>query len=208
MSRSFGYKCAWIAARTDVPLSVATALGLRNLHPSSWEKGIEKAYNYEPQAILSRHAFLTPPIDGWVLCASTGFFKLAEGKRELPSLLCDLSRQLQATVQFFLTYHVVEAHVWGWAENGNLLRSYGYSSGGSGRLFDIGEQTDAEVSLGFKFFDERSPEASDPTIDYWAREDLTFPNEGHVMQLAGKWSIDPPTLDERDLGDGWIGEVG
>ena len=27
------------------------------------------------------------------------------------------------------------------------------------------------------------------------------------MQLAGKWSIDPTTLDERDLGDGWLGEV-
>lgn len=29
------------------------------------------------------------------------------------------------------------------------------------------------------------------------------------MQLAGKWSIDPTTLCERDLdvGDGWVGEL-
>jgi hypothetical protein len=63
------------------------------------------------------------------------------------------------------------------------------------------------LSLGFRFFDARSPEANDPRIDYWGREDLTFPNEDHVMQLAGKWSIDPTTLDERDLADGWLGEV-
>ncbi len=86
------------------------------------------------------------------------------------------------------------------------MRLYGYLGERGETLFDIGAQTDAEVSLGFRFFDERSPEAGDPKSDYWA-EDLTFPDEGHVMQLAGKWSIDPTTLEERDLGDGWLGEV-
>ena len=47
-----------------------------NLRPSSWEDGIAAAYRYEPKAIFSRHAFLTPSIDGWVLCVSTAFFKL------------------------------------------------------------------------------------------------------------------------------------
>ena len=204
MPGSFGYKCAWFAAKSDSPLSVATALGLRNLRPSSWDEGIETAYG---TTAYSRHAFLAPPIDGWVLCASTAFFKLAEGKQEVSSFLPALSRQLGTTVQFFLTYRVVETHVWGYAENGTLIRLYGYSSGGSGRLFDIGDQTDAEVSLGFRFFDDRSPDASDPKANYWAREDLTFPDEGHVMQLAGRWSIDPSTLEERELGDGWLGEV-
>ena len=88
------------------------------------------------------------------------------------------------------------------------MRLYGYLGERGETLFDIGGQTDAEASLGFRFFDERSPEASDPKVDYWAREDLTFPNEDHVMQLAGKWSIDPTTLEEREVGDGWLGEVG
>ena len=82
--------------------------------------------------------------------------------------LCDLSRQLQTVVQCFQTHRVVEAHTWGCAENGNLIRLYGYIGERGETLFDIGEQTDAEVSLGFRFFDERSPEASDPNIDYWA----------------------------------------
>ncbi len=203
MSRSFGYKCAWIAVRTDSPLTVATALGLRNLRPSSWEEGIAAAYRYEPKVILSRHAFLTPPIDGWTLCVSTAFFKL-EREQQLVPFLCNLSRQLQTVVQCFQTHRVVEAHTWGWAESGNLMRLYGYLGERGETLFDIGGQTDAEASLGFRFFDERSPEASDPKVDYWAREDLTFPNEDHVMQLAGKWSIDPTTLEEREVGDGWL----
>jgi hypothetical protein len=203
MPASFGYKCAWIAVRTDAPLSVANVLDLRDVRSSSWEDGNEAAYG----RTSPRRAFLTPAIDGWVLCASVGFFDLADSGQDLASFLCDLSRQLRTTVQFFLTYRVVEAHVWGCAENGNVIRLYGYSSGGSGKLFDIGDQTDAEVSLGFSFFDERSPGASDPKSDYWVREDLTFPSENHVMQLAGKWSIDPTTLEERNLADGWVGEI-
>ena len=201
MSRSFGYKCAWFAVKGDAPLFVATELGLRNLRPSSWEDGIEAAY----ERASPRQAFLSPPIDGWVLCPSTAFFKFAEGKRELPSFLPNLSRQLRTTVQFFLTYRVPEFHVWGCAEDGELTRLYGYIGERGETLFDIGDQTDAEISLGFRFFDERSPEASKP--NYWGREDLTFPDEGHVMQLAGKWSIDPTTLDEREADDGLLGEV-
>ena len=79
MSRSFGYKCAWIAVRTDSPLTVATALGLRNLRPSSWEEGIAAAYRYEPKVILSRHAFLTPPIDGWALLRQHRIFQAGKG---------------------------------------------------------------------------------------------------------------------------------
>jgi hypothetical protein len=207
MPKSFGYKCAWIAAKTDFSLAVATAVGRRNVRRSSWEEGIEAAYRFEPNVILSRHAFLTPPVDGWVLCVSTEFFRL-EGEQQLVSFLCELSRQLQTVVQCFQTHRVVEAHTWGFATNGNLVRLYGYVGERGETPFDIGEQTAAEVSLGFKFFDDRSPEASNPTIDYWAREDLTFPDEGNVMQLAGEWSIDPTTLDERDLGVGWVGGVG
>jgi len=187
---------------------MAAALGLRNLRPSSWEEGISAAYRYEPKVILSRHAFLTPPIDRWTLCVSTALFKL-EREQQLVPFLCSLSRQLRTVVQCFQTHRVVEAHTWGWAENGNLMRLYGYVGERGETLFDIGDQTDAEGSLGFRFFDDRSPEASDPKIDYWARDDLTFPDECHVMQLAGKWSIDPTTLDERemDAADGWVGEV-
>ncbi len=94
------------------------------------------------------------------------------------------------------------------AQRGTVIRLYGYSGNRGETIADIGNQTDAEASLGFRFFDERSPEASDPQIDYWAQEDLAFPYEGHVIQLAGRWSIDPTTLDEREVGDGWLGEVG
>ena len=62
-------------------------------------------------------------------------------------------------------------------------------------LWDEGEQTPEERDLGFRFFDERSPEASQE--GYWERKDLSFPNEDCVTRLAGAWSLDPTTLDER-----------
>ena len=52
------------------------------------------------------------------------------------------------------------------------------------------------------------PKRAIPVIDDLAQEDLAFPDEGHVIQLAGRWSIAPTTLDEREVADGWLGEVG
>src|SRR5208283_5226072 len=80
MPTGFGYKCAWIAAKADAPLTVATALGLRNLRQSAWDEGIAAAY----ERASPRRAFITPLIDGWILCVSTAFFRdLTKGGKAL-----------------------------------------------------------------------------------------------------------------------------
>ena len=70
MPTSFGYKCAWIAVKSDAPLPWRPRSACGDIRPSSWREGVEAVYKYEPKVILSSHAFLTPPIDGWVLCAA------------------------------------------------------------------------------------------------------------------------------------------
>jgi len=66
--------------------------------------------------------------------------------------------------------------------------------------------TPEERKLGFAFFDERSPEANDDS--YWEREDLTFPNEMNVMDIAREWSICPCDLDEFQAEEHLLGVLG
>jgi hypothetical protein len=52
----FGYKCAWLAIRTENSQAVVHALGLQNVRKSGWQSGIDAAY--------SGDVFVTPPIKG------------------------------------------------------------------------------------------------------------------------------------------------
>src|SRR5262245_13351295 len=69
----FGYKCAWLAIKTDDPQAVVEALGLKNVRKIGWEKGIAAAYGGE--------VFVTPPIKGWVLAASFSLPEIADKTR-------------------------------------------------------------------------------------------------------------------------------
>jgi hypothetical protein len=121
-------------------------------------------------------------------------------------LVKELSLQF-GEAQYFCTHRGVELHIWARARKGQLIRGYGYIGEKGLTLWDEGTQTKEERDLGFRFFDERSPEAE--VGDYWARKDLTYPDEGCVMQLAALWSIDPTTLDQqfKEPGMGIIGRL-
>jgi hypothetical protein len=187
----FGYKNAWFAARDCDPQALGKALSLERAGSCSWERGINVAYQRTSKLI-----FIPPEIDGWILAIGTAFFDLVDDER-FPQLTERLSRDLGCEVQHFATHRVVETHSWARATPDGLQRAYMYI-GSSGRTaVDIGELSHEEEELGFRFFDERSQEA---TLDaYWERNDLEFPNEGHVMRLAALWSIDPTSLEGREV---------
>lgn len=54
-----------------------------------------------------------------------------------------------------------------------------------------------EAALGIEFFDERNPAAEHD--EYWDRDDLEYPDEEYVIRLAGLWSVNPQTLEQRGL---------
>jgi hypothetical protein len=57
---------------------------------------------------LSGKAFVTPPLSGWTLAMSTGFFDIADAEpAQFPELLVKLSAELGTEVQFFATHRVV-----------------------------------------------------------------------------------------------------
>ena len=179
--RGFGFKNTWWALPSEDTEAVVDAICLHEPQPANWQTGVDHAYEND--------VFVTPPVDGWTLI--TGFRLPPNGQRprdEVIEPLVHLS-ELFGTTLVFSTHRVVEYHVWAKAENGTLIRAYGYV-GESGRTFwDEGPLTVEEEGLGFRFFDERCPEAQNDS--YWEREDLQYPDEMSVMDIAREWSVSP-----------------
>ena len=183
---SFGYKVAWLAMGTSDTERVARALRLQRSRAATWAEGVTAAYKSS--------IFVTPPLAGWTMAVSFSLCPPDKPEGFVKPLIEELS-DLFGDAQYFCTHRVVEMHVWARALKGRLIRGYGWIGEKGLTLWDEGVQTKEERDLGFRFFDERSPDVE--LGDYWARKDLTFPDESCVMQLAGLWSIDPISLEDR-----------
>jgi hypothetical protein len=191
----FGYKMGWFAARTTDMQAVADALELQEQRPVDWRLGIDRAYQDS--------VFITPAVAGWILIAG----------RPLPwpenpkciQLLQAMSTRL-GHVQFFCTHRVVEFHGWAKATDGTVERAY---AGDGDIVWNIGTRTPEELELNILFFEDwlqRDPPDDDD--DDWDDEILNLPDEETVMQIAGKWGIDPTKLDRyRTAGPGILGSL-
>jgi hypothetical protein len=171
----FGPKQAWLAVRDGDPAAVRAALGLRDLGPVSWRVGVDLAYLTDDRVIL------TPPLAGadgsrWLLV--TGYW-LWRATDRVPA--ARLSAELDTEVQRYATHRVAERHEWERAVRGRLVRAFAYV-GESGELVRwIGDPDPAELALGLP---------AEP-----AEPDDILVGESDVMRLAGRWSVDPTTLD-------------
>jgi hypothetical protein len=194
----FGFKNTWWALATTDTQAVVAAIRLQNAQPANWRTGVKYAYE--------RSVFVTPPVDGWTLIVGFYFPPSGQGARdEVLGPLIRLSDRF-GTACVFGTHRIVEYHVWAKAVAGSLVRGYGWV-GESGRTFwDEGPTTAEEQKLGFAFFDERCPEAKDDC--YWEREDLDFPDEMRVMEIARGWCVSPIDLHEYTPEEKSLGVLG
>ena len=183
----FGHKCVWFAVKTDQKNRLVEIFKLRKVMDCNWEAGIAQAYKGS--------VFITPAIAGWTLVCGWGLptGDSKESIRKLKDLLRPLSEEFSED-QFFCTHRVSEYHCWMKASNGNIDRVYSYSGEAGENPVVEGQPT--EFEKGFDLINTLSVEAQDPK--YFEREDLDFPNEETVMQVAGNWSVDPTKLDERN----------
>lgn len=171
---SFGYKCAWLAIKSEDPQAVIETLDLQNVRLPGWKQGVAAAYAGE--------VFVTPPLNGWVLAASISLLDIADKTRpDKPLPLIELLATRFPDVQYFGTHRIVEYHAWLRAIDGKIVRSFAYLGERSEVLCDEGECTAEEKALGLIYDDSRSPDEED------------------VMQLAGAWSINPQTLGDLAL---------
>ena len=137
-----GYKSSWIAVHTKNMGAVVSALGLRDPHPCSWADGVGQGYS-------SGRVLVTPPLRGYVLCASSflpEFPTAAQQRDEIAPIIEGLARQFD-DVQYFFTHRVVEAHAWARFTEGKCVRIFAVSD--FQKLRDIGLQTEAESKVQF-----------------------------------------------------------
>jgi hypothetical protein len=183
--RLFGIGSSWLAVSSLDPQDVGRALGLQSVEPASWEDGLAAVGTRA--AATAAPVFVSPPVDGWVLCpfpvalAALDQFDLAE-----------LSRRF-GDAQRFLTDHVVEIHQWERWTGGALIRRYGYWLDRDEVLFDVGEPTEAETRAGFTPAGE--PRGEDDGL-HPADEEMT-------LAVAAGWSVSPMTLHGRVDVSGW-----
>lgn len=185
----FSYKTSWLAVRGRSAEDVAGALELRDREVLDWATGTERAYEYG--------VYVAAPVRGWTL---------AHGRLHLPAefdavdpRFCDWLGQLSRSlgeVQYFANERVPDYHVWAWARDGELLRAYCFiGERGEVPLF-VGDPTDDEVELAKGT--RRGPETECETWsdEEWAAWFATTPSESDVMVMAGRWSVNPSTIDD------------
>ncbi len=178
----FGYKTQWIAVRSWSPQKVADVLQLREREILGWDEGTLRAYR--------RGVYVVAPVPGWTLvhgCFGTTFFP---GSPTFLDQLSHLSREL-GEVQFFGTHRVSGYCAWALALDGDVRRAYSSSYDGV-ELF-VGHPTTDEIEMGRGLLDHR--DSADGGRESEDEDEDDLPDEEDVMELAGRWSVDPTSLD-------------
>ena len=174
----------WFAVKTTNADEVVKEIGLKSPQRCNWKSGIAAAYE--------EGVFVAPPVNGWTLVVGRGLPTIddAARKKETDALLVKLSKRF-GEAQHFGTHRVVEFHAWAKAIDGDVVREYAYLGERGEKLHDTGKITAEEQEVGIK------------------NEAEFFPDESHVMKVAGKWSLDPTTLSEKSGGKGvgWLGTL-
>jgi hypothetical protein len=186
---SFGYKCMWIAVKTNDKDKIANILEIKNKKPCNWKQGIEQAYEDK--------VFITPQVGQWTFVVGWGltnsnFKDELEEVNSFKTKIDKLSKEF-GEAQFFVTHRVSEYHLWAKSINGQTVRLYSYLGEKGENIAIEGQPTDFEKK--YKLINTFSKEAKDE--HYIERTDILIPDEGFVMKIAANWSIDPTTLEQR-----------
>ena len=189
---NFGYKIAWIAIPAPSAAAVAEAIQLREVQPATWHAGLDAAY-----AFPGRKPFVTPPVKGWVLVAGTALPSPDHepSQAQWHTLMATLSQRF-GKAYFFANHRVSSYAAWALYEQGIERRAFAWADE---ILLNRGEplpeeadriQFLLEAEIGAKIGAEGEDDDDDA---------LWIPGEDDVMELAGKWSIDPTALEILSL---------
>ena len=171
----------WLAVRGRNLHAVQNAFGLRHAKPCTWLEGLA----------CEQKLFIAPPVKGWILIVGTSLPDPGDDVDKCFHFLLRLSRRL-GEVQFFFANRVLGHHAWVRAEAGRVVRAYAWNGE---TLWNQGIKTRAETDLGVKCFQYlETPDRATP-----GAQDLVGATTEKVPELAGRWSLDPETIDGRVL---------
>jgi hypothetical protein len=186
---SFGYKCVWIAVKTNDKDRVAKILGLKYVMACNWKYGIQKAYEDK--------IFISPPVGNWTLVIGWGLVDF-NPKSEIDETV-GFKRKINALskefgeAQLFTSHRITDYHSWAKSINGETVRYYSFIGERLENILIEGEPTPIETNLNLA--NTFSEEAKDE--NYFERKDITFPDEELVMKIAEAWSVNPTKLEVR-----------
>lgn len=227
LPKAFGYKVGWFAVQSEDAALVARVLGLEAVQVANWKSGVKAAFTSDPYAESPLiRVFVTPPLDGWVLVvgASLPYPVQSEGSnaglaqiaRRFDALMLRLASHFDE-VQHFASHRVSSFVSWT-RRTERTYRSFTYGDGWV--YINRGAQTTAERELGLSDLTGMDLGASTEALSNRLAEEQAqtdalqasgmspkeatqrvgrnaMPNETHVTDLAGRWSIDPTGIADR-----------
>ena len=178
----FGYKCEWLAIKTEDTHSVVDYLGLEVLDYANWESGIYNAYDYKNKIV-----FVTPPVDGWTFVVSrnmSSFIGHVSTPEYAEKYIKNCERLASKIPNFyhFATCRIVGFSSWVFAKNGKVTRAFGFSEGNI--TCNFGAETKTELGLGLTNFIDFSSDEAKNDDNYGEQENLKWPDEVDVVNLS------------------------
>ena len=198
LPRNFGMNASWLAVPQVSPMQLATALELPCFEHVNWETGL-------PHALEGGHVFITSEVDGWTFavtsCPFDYHWEQSESGIVGRNLLRDLSRKF-GTALYFANDDDTRVHVWVRAKKGEIIRSYGFLQlYGPRMVCETGPLSATEVELGVERLFNRNDESDQ------SRVGMAFPTTAYVLAVAEDWSLNPTSLESRNLERG-VGLLG
>lgn len=185
---AFGYQMGWLAIRTRDTERVAERLALTDTLAANWDNGLGTVYS---ETEGSGAVFVSPPVNGWTFVVGLALpqpLGKAFTDKSIP-LLLDLGSQF-IEVQYYLAYPALDCFAWARVIDGRIVRAYAIND--EGIVWNKGKATKEEKTLGIKLYEVRGVKKRKGDAE---GELVLYPTEQHVMQLAGKWSLDPTRLE-------------
>lgn len=185
---AFGYQMGWLAIRTRDTERVVERLSLTETLSANWDNGLGTVYSDTEGGSA---VFVSPPINGWTFVVGLALpqpLGKAFVDKSIP-LLLDLGSQF-IEVQYYLAYPSLDCFAWARVIDGRIVRAYAIND--EGVVWNKGKPSKEEKALGIKLYEMRGVRKRKGDAE---GELVLYPTEQHVMQLAGKWSVDPTRLE-------------
>jgi hypothetical protein len=188
----FGYKMAWLAIRTRDTRAVVETIGLEAAEPCNWKSGIGTVYD---DHLGNDHVFVSPPVNGWTFVVGLALpYPVGRSFNDKCTPLLERLGHRFVEVQYFFAYPPIDVFAWARLIEGRITRAFAITD--AGVVWKRGRTTKEERALGLKLFDFRGVRGRKGDA---GGEIILYPTEEHVLHLAGRWSLDPTTLEDADV---------
>lgn len=199
--REFGIKLNWFAIRTTEVDAVLQALQMGEGRQANWSSGIEAAYSCRVGGFDKDLAFVTPPVEGWVMVAGAALpypvMHTDDRHGGIGAAFDQLFARLCASfseVQFFGSDRRVGFVAWARHRRGEADRIFAF---GDGEVYaNVGAQSADETGLGMPDLNGLAPEQATEKL---FEGELSLPDEDLPLQLAQRWSVNPGMLEQMSL---------